>query len=65
MSFFTIIQNDGDISKNRLEYEEVRRMAKKSRGGRMTAAKRRAARSHHGGKGPIKNRPAGRNIMRT
>jgi hypothetical protein len=40
------------------------KIAKKSRGGRMTAAKRRAA-DHHGGKGLIKNRPAGRNIMRT
>jgi hypothetical protein len=40
-------------------------MAKKSRGGRMKAAKARAAKSHHGGKGHIKNRPAGKNIMRT
>ena len=47
-------------------------MAKKSRGGRMTAAKRRAAKSHHGGsrakhagKGPVKNRPAGKSIMKT
>jgi len=47
-------------------------MAKSSRGGRMTAAKRRAAKSHHGGigrshagKGMVKNRPAGKNIMRT
>lgn len=47
-------------------------MAKKSRGGRMKAAKARAARSHHGGtgtshagKGSVKNRPAGKNIMRT
>jgi len=39
-------------------------MAKKSRGGRMTAAKTRAAKSA-GGKGLIKNRPAGRNIMKT
>lgn len=39
-------------------------MAKKSRGGRMTAAKKRAAKSP-GGKGLIKNRPAGRNIMKT
>jgi hypothetical protein len=39
-------------------------MAKKSRGGRMTAAKNRAAKSK-GGKGPIKKRPAGRNIMKT
>jgi hypothetical protein len=39
-------------------------MAKKSRGGRMTAAKKRAAKST-GGKGKVKNRPAGKNIMRT
>ena len=39
-------------------------MAKNSRGGRMTAAKNRAAKSR-GGKGLIKNRPAGRNIMKT
>jgi dihydrofolate reductase len=39
-------------------------MAKKSRGGRMTAAKRRAAKSP-GGKGRVKKRKAGRNIMKT
>jgi len=39
-------------------------MAKKSRGGRMTAAKRRAAKMP-GGKGPIKDRPAGLHIMKT
>ena len=39
-------------------------MAKVSRGGRMTAAKKRAAKSP-GGKGAIKNRPAGKNIMAT
>jgi hypothetical protein len=39
-------------------------MAKKSRGGRMTAAKRRAAKSR-GGRGPVRKRAAGRNIMRT
>lgn len=39
-------------------------MAKITRGGRMTAAKKRAAKSP-GGKGLIKNRPAGRNIMKT
>jgi len=39
-------------------------MAKKSRGGRMTAAKTRAAKSP-GGKGPIKKRPAGKKIMST
>jgi hypothetical protein len=40
-------------------------MAKKSRGGRMKAARARAKKSHHGGKGPIKDRPAGKKIMRT
>ena len=39
-------------------------MAKSSRGGRMKAAKVRAAKSS-GGKGMIKNRPAGKNIMKT
>jgi hypothetical protein len=39
-------------------------MAKKSRGGRMTAAKVRAAKSS-GGKGPVKKRPAGQKIMST
>jgi len=39
-------------------------MAKKSRGGRMTAAKRRAAK-RSGGKGLVKYRTVGRNIMRT
>ena len=39
-------------------------MAKKSRGGRMTAAKKRAAASK-GGKGMVKNRPAGKRIMKT
>lgn len=39
-------------------------MAKVSRGGRMTAAKGRAAKSK-GGKGKVKNRPAGKKIMRT
>jgi hypothetical protein len=43
---------------------EVTKMAKKSRGGRMTAAKKRAAKSA-GGKGMVKNRPAGKKIMRT
>lgn len=37
---------------------------KKSRGGRMTAAKKRAAKSP-GGVGLIKNRPAGKKIMKT
>jgi hypothetical protein len=40
------------------------KMAKKSRGGRMTAAKKRAAKTS-GGKGMVKNRPAGKNIMKT
>lgn len=39
-------------------------MSKKTRGGRMTAAKKRAAKSP-GGKGPIKDRPAGKHIMKT
>ncbi len=39
-------------------------MAKKSRGGRMTAAKNRAKKSP-GGKGMVKNRRAGKNIMST
>ncbi len=39
-------------------------MAKKSRGGRMTAAKARAAKVP-GGKGPIRNRKAGKRIMST
>jgi len=39
-------------------------MAKKSRGGRMTAAKRRASKSS-GGRGRVRKRPAGKNIMKT
>lgn len=39
-------------------------MAKISRGGRMTAAKKRAANSA-GGKDMVKNRPAGKKIMKT
>ena len=39
-------------------------MAKKSRGGRMTAAKKRAAKKP-GGKGPVKKRKVGRKIMKT
>lgn len=39
-------------------------MAKKSRGGRMTAAKGRAAKSK-GGKRMVKNRPVGKKIMKT
>jgi hypothetical protein len=37
---------------------------KKSRGGRLVAAKRRAAKAP-GGKGLVKNRKAGRKIMKT
>jgi hypothetical protein len=44
--------------------KEVVKMAKKSRGGRMTAAKKRAAK-RRGGKGPIAKRRAGRRIMST
>jgi hypothetical protein len=39
-------------------------MAKKSKGGRMTAAKKRAAKSKSR-KGPIKKRAAGRRVMKT
>lgn len=39
-------------------------MAKKSRGGRMTAAKRRAKKAA-GGRGRIKNRKVGRKIMKS
>jgi hypothetical protein len=44
--------------------KETIRMAKKSRGGRMTAAKNRAAASK-GGRGPVKKRAAGKKIMST
>jgi len=37
---------------------------KKTRGGRMTAAKKRAAK-RKGGKGPVAKRTAGRKIMKT
>lgn len=40
------------------------KMAKKSRGGRMTAAKKRAAKKS-GGKGKVKSRKAGKRIMAT
>ena len=43
---------------------EETKMAKSSRGGRMTAAKKRAAQSA-GGRGKIKNRSVGKKIMRT
>ena len=39
-------------------------MAKKSRGGRMTAAKKRAAKAP-GGKGLVKTRKAGKRIMKS
>jgi hypothetical protein len=39
-------------------------MAKKSRGGRMTAAKTRAVK-RIGGKGMVKNRSVGKKIIRT
>jgi hypothetical protein len=39
-------------------------MAKKSRGGKMIAAKKRPAKSR-GGKSIAKKRPAGRQIMKT
>jgi len=40
------------------------KIMKKSRGGRMTAAKKRAAKSA-GGRGLVKNRAAGRKIMKS
>ncbi len=47
----------------------MNQMAKKSRGGRMTAAKRRAAKYGEGNKKQhprmVKNRPAGKRIMKT
>lgn len=46
------------------EQKEVIEMAKKSRGGRMTAAKKRAAK-RPGGKGPVAKRKAGKRIMST
>ena len=52
----------------RFEFVQTQRqeatMAKKSRGGRMTAAKKRAA-AKSGGKGLIKNRTVGKKIMKT
>ena len=39
-------------------------MAKKSRGGRMTAAKKRAKKAP-GGRGAVKKRKAGKKIMKT
>ena len=40
-------------------------MAKKSRGGRMKAVKARAKSGRPGGKSHVKNRRAGKRIMRT
>lgn len=39
-------------------------MAKKTRGGRIVAAKKRAAKKP-GGRGPVKSRKAGKKIMKT
>lgn len=39
-------------------------MAKKTRGGRMTAAKKRAAKSP-GGRGQVRKRKTGKRIMKT
>ncbi len=39
-------------------------MAKKTRGTRMAAAVKRAAKTK-GGKGPVKDRPAGKKIMKS
>ena len=44
--------------------KEVVPMAKKSRGGRMTAAKKRAKKKS-GGKGRVKKRKVGKKIMKT
>jgi len=56
----TVIRPGGCV---RFATEEISRM-KKSRGGRMTAAKKRAAK-RKGGKGPVRTRKAGKNIMKT
>jgi hypothetical protein len=55
-----------DVRLERPEHYEGRRfrMAKKSRGGRMTAAKKRAAKAP-GGRGSIKKRKVGKKIMKT
>jgi hypothetical protein len=53
-----------DIRRGGKKSRRTCKMAKKSRGGRMTAAKKRAAK-RHGGKGAIKKRAVGRNIMKT
>jgi hypothetical protein len=60
------------MNKNALQFDAnenyytggVLDVAKKTRGTRMAAAKRRAAKTT-GGKGRIRSRPAGKRIMRT
>lgn len=47
---------------DRVSYKSM--MAKKTRGGRMSAAKKRAAKKP-GGKGTVKKRSAGKRIMTT
>ena len=51
------------ISRDTCDIKKIK-YAKKSRGGRMKAAKARA-KSLKGGKGHVKNRKAGKHIMRT
>jgi hypothetical protein len=50
------------IALHETDVKEGDKMAKKSRGGRMTAAKKRAAKSSKG-KGRVKRRKAGRKVM--
>jgi hypothetical protein len=51
--------------RQRLYYSQLEDVSmKKSRGGRMTAAKKRAAK-RKGGKGPVAKRKAGKSIMKT
>jgi hypothetical protein len=57
-------KGQAELNQNNQPNRKVLLMAKKSRGGRMTAAKKRAAKGP-GGKGMVKNRPAGRKIMST
>jgi hypothetical protein len=54
----------GFFQRSLFEAQEGVMTMKKSRGGRMTSAKRRAAKTV-GGRGLIKNRKAGRKIMKT
>jgi len=58
------VRPDDDRSQENIEEEEMKNMAKKSRGGRMTAAKKRAAKSA-GGRGRVRKRKAGKDIMKT